>query len=294
MAQSSMLKRVQVQEIVIDYSTCLQEAQNTTDPNETFKENYIPAERVTNNLVDGNKIEGAAPQWRRYKNIVTYSAGIPNADPTIRGGVNVTTDVCQIQFQIPNDIGPPVYFYYRLTNFYQNHRRYVKSLDTDQLLGKNVTSDTIEGGNCDPLRLQPGESGDPRKPYYPCGLIANSFFNDTYNLSQVVGDGDYRMINSGISWDSDKKLYGKYGYPEDQIAVPPNWAPRWGDAGYTRDNPPPDISLYEEFQVWMRTAGLPAFSKLAMRNDNDVMRKGRYQVDINFSAHQDLYMVDVG
>ena len=197
----------------------------------------------------------------------------------------MTTDVCQIQFQIFHDIDPSVYFYYRLTNFYQNHRRYVKSLDTDQLLGRNVTSDTIDSGNCDPLRLKPDEPGMPRKPFYPCGLIANSFFNDTFDLSQVAGDGEYKMTNVGISWDSDKKLYGKYGYPEDQIAPPPNWAPRWGDAGYTKDNPPPDISLYEEFQVWMRTAGLPAFSKLALRNDKDTMKQGRYQVDINLSTH---------
>ena len=28
---------------------------------------------------------------------------------------------------------PPIYFYYQLENFYQNHRRYVKSKDKFQL-----------------------------------------------------------------------------------------------------------------------------------------------------------------
>ena len=37
----------------------------------------------------------------------------------------------------------------------------------------------------------------------------------------------------------------------------------------------------EEFQVWMRTAGLPTFSKLALRNDNQTMKAGNYQVDID-------------
>ena len=33
----------------------------------------------------------------------------------------------------------PVYFYYKLENFYQNHRRYVKSRNDDQLAGKVLT-----------------------------------------------------------------------------------------------------------------------------------------------------------
>lgn len=33
----------------------------------------------------------------------------------------------------------------------------------------------------------------------------------------------------------------------------------------------------------MRTAGLPTFSKLALRNDKDVMGAGRYQVDIEYN-----------
>lgn len=33
----------------------------------------------------------------------------------------------------PDTISPPVYVYYELTNYFQNHRRYVKSRNDDQL-----------------------------------------------------------------------------------------------------------------------------------------------------------------
>ena len=46
-------------------------------------------------------------------------------DYTFESGVVQETNVCILSFNIPEDIKPPILFYYRLTNFYQNHRRYV-------------------------------------------------------------------------------------------------------------------------------------------------------------------------
>ena len=41
--------------------------------------------------------------------------------------------VCTINVPIEKDMDGPVYFYYKLSNFYQNHRRYVKSRSDEQL-----------------------------------------------------------------------------------------------------------------------------------------------------------------
>lgn len=192
------------------------------------------------------------------------------------------TTVCTLQFVIPKDIGPPVLFYYRLTNFYQNHRRYVKSLDTDQLKGTAVSTDTIAGGSCDPLRLDP-----KGKPYYPCGLIANSIFNDSFRdlkpLNSRNNEKVYTLTNKGIAWSSDKALYGKTNYKLEDIAVPPNWAEQYPNGAYTNEHPPPDLDTWEEFHVWMRSAGLPAFSKLAKRNDDDPLKCGTYQMQVLLS-----------
>lgn len=95
--------------------------------------------------------------------------------------------------------------------------------------------------------------------------------------------------NSGIAWDSDRALYGPTKYQYDQIAVPPNWVERYGGDSYTAEHPPPDLENDQAFQVWMRTAGLPTFSKLSQRNDKDVMEPGRYRVDINMFFPVDVY-----
>jgi hypothetical protein len=219
----------------------------------------------------GNSIPTAT--WSRRNITYTFENGVKR---------NNTVE-CTIKFQIPSEMQPPVLFYYRLTKFYQNHRRYVKSFNADQLRGTAVDNSTISSSLCEPLRL------DPRgRPYYPCGLIANSIFNDTFsspyqeNVEGSSSDGqEYTMENnSGIAWDSDKQLYGKTQYKLDQIAVPPNWVERYGGNDYTNSTPPPDLENDQAFQVWMRTAGLPTFSKLAQRNDTAVMKVATYRVDI--------------
>lgn len=215
----------------------------------------------------------------------TWKTNMTQRDYTKDGSHKIDIPTCSIEFQIPDTLNPPVLFYYRLTNFYQNHRRYVKSLDTNQLLGQFEDNTTVNSGYCTPLSLAPDGH-----PYYPCGLIANSLFNDTFTspvLVDTVGSNAdssvYNMTNQGIAWSSDAKLYGRTAYNNSYIRVPPNWYNKYGPAGYTDTNPPPNLETWEEFHVWMRTAGLPAFSKLAKRNDVTPMVNGRYRVDIDMS-----------
>ncbi|KAG6995686.1 extracellular metalloprotease [Physcia stellaris] len=257
----------QVEELSIDYSECTKSARSEFT--------NVPSNKVSSSFKSSNancsNIKNQKVKWKTRN----------ETDHEYKGGrAKNPTPICTLQFPIPNNIGPPVLLYYRLTNFYQNHRRYVKSLDTDQLKGEAVSVSTIKSGSCDPLRVD-GNG----KPYYPCGLIANSLFNDSFNDPvnvNVQGDNrdnqTYDMTNKGIAWDSDKALYGKTKYKAKDIAVPPNWQEQWPE-GYTEDNLP-DLEEDEEFQVWMRTAGLPAFSKLALRNDDQTMKCGMYQLDI--------------
>lgn len=42
---------------------------------------------------------------------------------------------CQVTFDVEEDMKSPVYVYYELRKFYQNHRTYVKSRSHDQLAG---------------------------------------------------------------------------------------------------------------------------------------------------------------
>ncbi|KAH9048526.1 transcription regulator [Lactarius hengduanensis] len=189
---------------------------------------------------------------------------------------------CLVQFDIPFDVPSTVLLYYKLTNFYQNHRRYVQSFDWKQLRGDNRTVDNLKNGNCKPAATV----GD--KVIYPCGLIANSLFNDTFSnlilLNPPSGaSSTYNFSQQGIAWSGEAKKYkSPPGYNLSEIIPPPNWAKRFPN-GYTTDQPPPDLHTDEHFQNWMRTAGLPTFTKLYGRNDNDQLVQGRYQITIDMN-----------
>lgn len=64
--------------------------------------------------------------------------------------------------------------YYGLTNYYQNHRRYVKSRDDYQLMG--YLSNIIPS-ECVPFAYEYDNKTHQQKPIAPCGAIANSLFS---------------------------------------------------------------------------------------------------------------------
>jgi hypothetical protein len=241
-----------VQEIIIDYSDCATQA-----PVAPAGPSPI-SDKVSASFKSSKQT--AVTTWQRTEGV--NLTGVPN------------TTVCSLFFEIPEPLGAPVFLYYRLTNFYQNHRRYVQSLDINQLKGQALDNHTIDTGTCDPLRLDPVT----KKAYYPCGLIANSLFNDSISTPTLINNGTYEMTDKGIAWDSDKQLFKKTQYNASQVVPPPNWHARYPD-GYTEENLP-DLQTDEAFMVWMRTAGLPTFSKLSRRNDTMAMPAGTYRLDI--------------
>lgn len=84
---------------------------------------------------------------------------------------------CTFRFRVEEDLKQPVFLYYYLEEFYQNHRRYAQSRHDGQLRGDVTVNDygTLNG-NCDPTTSL-GDSHDSNKVFLPCGLIALSFFN---------------------------------------------------------------------------------------------------------------------
>ncbi|KAI8943760.1 hypothetical protein NX059_001736 [Plenodomus lindquistii] len=266
----------QVQELSIDYTHCLRDAPDASldfDPTADNDLRNIPSgdySATFDNMI--------APQWGKAEKEVTFEYS----------GKTLNTNVCILSINIPTTIKPPVLMYYRLTNFYQNHRRYVKSIDTDQLKGKRRSASDISDGDCGPLDIAPNG-----KPYYPCGLIANSMFNDTFGnftAANAQGGGDetqfYNLTVHGTSWSHEGDLYGKTDYSPDDVVPPPFWQDRYVDGSYANATLP-DLHTWEQFQVWMRTAGLPTFSKLAGRNDTHEMKAGTYRLQI-----EDRYPVD--
>ena len=151
---------------------------------------------------------------------------------------------CSVSLSVPAMEGP-VYVYYQLTNYYQNHRRYVKSRNDAQLKGDPPTKwSSLE--DCLPrIALNDDASkGNPNEWYLPCGLVAWSHFNDTLALAPA-GGAPVPWVKKGIAWETDVK---------EKFKNPAPTAPGLRD-------PLVDFTD-EDFIVWMRTAGLPSFRKL--------------------------------
>ena len=108
----------------------------------------------------------------------------------------------QLIFDIDEDVDGPIYLYYEMTNYFQNHRRYYQSRSNYQKKGEvkmahryshqhssnfftrsteqNMGSSDVEL-DCNPLY----KNGSLL--LNPCGLIANSFFTGQsffFNLAQ--------------------------------------------------------------------------------------------------------------
>ncbi|KPJ11541.1 Cell cycle control protein 50A [Papilio machaon] len=209
--------------------------------------------------------------------------------------------ICQINFNLTEDFKRDVYFYYGLSNYYQNHRRYVKSRDDSQLRGQlslTPSSDcdpfgyAEEDGKLKPVApcgaiansmfnvLTPSSDCDPfgyaeeegkLKPVAPCGAIANSMFNDTLMVRSLDWDIEVPVLRTGIAWTSDKDI--KFRNPPGDLKTafanftkPVNWRrPVWQlDLNNTDNNG----FQNEDLIVWMRTAALPTFRKLYRRVDH--------------------------
>ena len=142
-----------------------------------------------------------------------------------------------VTFTVTETLKAPVYFYYKLENFYQNHRNFVESRSQNQLAGYSTyqsefcnplhrVGDKSERDYCQrqtdgevnecenlPFRYCPlGDSrcnmqspavkklGDLR--YAPCGLSAWAMFNDSLTLRNgngaVICDGDAFEANGTV------------------------------------------------------------------------------------------------
>ncbi|OVA14273.1 Protein of unknown function DUF284 [Macleaya cordata] len=165
-----------------------------------------------------------------------------------------TNKTCTRRITVPKFMKSPVYVYYQLDNFYQNHRRYVKSRSDKQLRSKAYESET---STCDPERYV----GQNRDPIVPCGLIAWSLFNDTYGFS--VKDKVLEVSKKNIAWKSDKdSKFGKDVYPKNFQTG--------GLIGGAKLNASKTLSEQDDLIVWMRTAALPTFRKLYGRIEEDL------------------------
>ncbi|KAJ8773903.1 hypothetical protein K2173_009334 [Erythroxylum novogranatense] len=174
----------------------------------------------------------------------------------------ITNKTCTSSLIVPREMKSPIFVYYQLDNFYQNHRRYVKSRNDEQLRSRASEAETK---NCDP------EVTSSNGPIVPCGLIAWSLFNDTYKFS--VRNKLLDVSKKNIAWKSDREhKYGSDVYPKNfQSGVL---------IGGAKLNSSIPLSEQEDLIVWMRTAALPTFRKLYGRIEESLQANDVIEVVI--------------
>jgi len=179
---------------------------------------------------------------------------------------------CTITLKVEEDMKGPIFFYYKLVNFYQNHRSYVMDYDIQQLQG-----DVDDTSSCSVEETKTKDG----KSTYPCGLIANSFFNDVFTVYQNgrLLEGN-EWDGSDISWESDRNT--KFKGPDGGVAVLEE-VNRNGTNGNRL--PLPDD---QNFQVWFRVAGLPRFNKLYRKIGMDLKKGDELTITIqnNFDVRK--------
>ncbi|XP_006004105.1 cell cycle control protein 50A [Latimeria chalumnae] len=200
---------------------------------------------------------------------------------------------CTVHFTLTQAFEGHVFMYYGLSNFYQNHRRYVKSRDDSQLNG-DENSLRNPSKECEPYRTR--NSGTGNVPIAPCGAIANSMFNDTLELNHIDPNGTavpIPLVKKGIAWWTDKNV--KFRNPSGNLTSleasfqgttkPVNWP----NPVYMLDPKDSDNNgfINEDFIVWMRTAALPTFRKLYRRIEKSTLgltlQPGNYTLEVTYN-----------
>lgn len=157
-----------------------------------------------------------------------------------------------VSIDVPETMDPPIYVNFRLGKYFQNYRRYVRSFDPNQM-HDGTTGPGISA--CRPYVYANFESADPSLPndgaILPCGQIAHSFFNDTFQAR--IGSQQVVIDDDDIAWESDARhLYGS------NTSVNYNNIPQFRGGGTTGDVP---LNQAQHWMVWMRPGGQATVSK---------------------------------
>ena len=195
--------------------------------------------------------------------LLVYSSKIKTAEVDYTDcNINI---YCNKKITIEDDIDAPVFIYYQLDGFYQNARRYIRSKEIDQLTGDDIK----KHDNCEPAEKNKdmgfpanktaldGSDLDDNSFAVPCGLMAKTFFNDSYTFK--IGDENLKVDETNIAFEKDKKIYDKN----------PDKSRQWIDM------------TDEHFLVWMRPSGLPNPRKLWGRINRDLKKGEIIDVTIN-------------
>jgi len=247
---------------------------------------------------------------------------LDESNPDVDPKPNIWTDkehpptcVCMADLAVESAITKTSHIYYKLGNFYQNHRRMLRSRDNNQLMAASL--DAIE--TPDPSCYVNTNQREGPKHDFPCGSLANSFFNDSIFIFDELRDESildqivnpkamaWEVKGDGIAWktdihqkfDSEKLVMNNIDgntYEENirsKVQNPPNWQYGIGELGTSADlyyrfqSETSGVGLKnEDFIVWMRTPAYVNFKKLYRIREKGVSEGTKKMlIFYNFAVH---------
>lgn len=169
---------------------------------------------------------------------------------------------CHLDIEIPNTMNPPVFLYYKVTNFLQNHIDIASSYNSKMLRGDFV-SETKDLESCNPY-IYVNDSESISNILVPCGKLSQLVFNDTFTIT----DGAH-FSDEGIALRND--LSSVY----QQV-----------NSNYSRSNQSlentgifPKGIQNEHYIVWMRNSPFGSFWKLYAKSNEQILA-GTTKIDI--------------
>ena len=148
------------------------------------------------------RYDDRACRYNGTNGVLSFNVG----NETFRQGCRTT-----LSFTINSSLSPPIYMYYGLSNFYQNHRKYTRSKDNDQIRGVNVQLanlynavpvaspggtqfSTNDGGYGKGIQINNSSVRYGDMIYSPAGLMPWSMFNDTMALYYQNATSSQRQL----------------------------------------------------------------------------------------------------
>ena len=166
---------------------------------------------------------------------------------------------CTFEIDVGMDMSSP-FVYYKVGNFYANHRKYVVSRSYPQLRGKGDSGASSLCGSASSNEEMGVDTSWAGKPLdesataSPCGLIAKYRFTDVFAISGVTIDEE------GIATMVDEKIkFKRPGNSEEE---------QWLDP----EN--------EHVMVWFQMETYNTFIKLWGKIDG-TLKKGKYTVTVS-------------
>lgn len=160
-----------------------------------------------------------------------------------------STTSCTFDVTVAEDMEAPISVFYLVEPFFQNYGQYVITVVQAELEGGEPKESSRQ--KCKDTKSGKDASG---QWMVPCGLMATSLFNDTFEILGMNGGSAVAIDETGIAWESEVK---RFDNPSDYGKRPnTSWL-------YNRYNMPgiQQGQKDEHFIVWMRPEALATTQK---------------------------------